>query len=523
MYKANAVVYDSDIKTHQSGDAGGLESAVTTMILSPDQSFEIFSQNCHRVGARMRVPITLTIPLPSVSAARVYQSLRSSGGFLLESMEGIPRRAVRSIIGTGISTTISLEDESSDFDPVKEMRTIMDENRIVQEAPAGFAGGLVGYIAYDMVTNLQKGYLDAGRDNESVVARFFVAEKGAVFDHQAEICTIFVTPVVTPGDDLDEIYHQSVNEALELAAAITGIKDDPEARDSDGEISTIVPDSTMNQEEFEEAVRKTLDHIRAGDIFQTVISRRFMVPYKGDPFTIYTEVRELNPSPYLYFLEFNDETIIGSSPEMLVKVENDLISTVPIAGTRPRGTDPEQDARLEEEMLADEKERAEHLMLVDLARNDIGKVAAFGSVEVPSFMEVEKFSHVQHITSQVTGMMREGCDRFDALASCFPAGTVSGAPKLRAMQIISELEPVPRGLYAGAVGYLGFDNKLEFAIAIRTTIVRNGIATFQTGAGIVADSDPTREFEETKQKAGAMLAALERASVKNSLKYGGAQ
>ncbi|MFH0968124.1 MAG: anthranilate synthase component I family protein, partial [Methanobacteriota archaeon] len=260
------------------------------------------------------------------------------------------------------------------------------------------------------------------------------------------------------------------------------------------------------------AVRETLEHIRAGDIFQAVISRRFEAPFTGDPFSIYTEVRSLNPSPYLYFLEFGDETIIGSSPEMLVKADGEDIYTVPIAGTRPRGKDPEDDDRLAAEMLADEKEKAEHLMLVDLARNDIGKVAAFGTVKVTSFMEVEKFSHVQHLTSLVTGKLHEGSDRFDALRSCFPAGTVSGAPKLRAMQIIAKLEPNPRGLYAGAVGYIGFDDRLEFAIAIRTTIVRDGVASFQTGAGIVADSDPTREYEETKQKAGAMLAALSRAS-----------
>lgn len=515
-------MHDSDTKPQLPGDAGGLESSVTVMNLSPDQSIENFTQRCQNVQTRIRIPVTLTIPLPPVSAARVYQGLRTSGGFLLESMEGIPRRAVRSIIGTDISTTITLDDEDPGFDPIQEMRTIMSENRIAQESPAGFAGGLVGYIAYDMVTSLHQGYLNAGREEGSPIARFFLVEKGAVFDHQAETCTVFVTPLVNPGDDPDEIYHRSVEEAEQLALEIMRIKGGPATRDHEEEIATIIPDSSMNQVEFEDAVRKTLGHIRAGDIFQTVISRRFMVPYRGDPFTLYTEVRELNPSPYLYFLEFGDETIIGSSPEMLVKVEKEQISTVPIAGTRPRGADPQQDARLAEEMLADEKERAEHLMLVDLARNDVGKVSAFGSVQVPSFMEVEKFSHVQHITSLVTGTMHENCDQFDTLASCFPAGTVSGAPKLRAMQIISELETKPRGLYAGAVGYLGFDNRLEFAIAIRTTIVRDGKATFQTGAGIVADSDPTREFEETTQKAGAMLAALERATAKHKRVCGGA-
>lgn len=265
-------------------------------------------------------------------------------------------------------------------------------------------------------------------------------------------------------------------------------------------------------------MKQTLEHIRAGNIFQAVISHRFQTPYTGDPFSIYEELRQLNPSPYLYFLEFGDETVIGSSPEMLIKADGEEIFTVPIAGTRPRGTTPAEDARLAEEMLADEKEKAEHLMLVDLARNDIGKVSAFGSVKVSSFMEVEKFSHVQHLTSQVTGRLRENSDRFDALGSCFPAGTLSGAPKLRAMQIIAELEPHPRGLYAGAVGYIGYDDRLEFAIAIRTTVVRDGVARFQTGAGIVADSNPTKEYEETRQKAGAMHAAISRAAAVETLR-----
>jgi anthranilate synthase component 1 len=381
------------------------------------------------------------------------------------------------------------------------------------KAPAGFAGGFVGYCAYDLVSRLNRGYLDAGREEATPLGRFMVVDSGIVLDHQRNTCTIFCTPLVRPGDEVRSVFDRAAEEIAGIYAEIQAAKEEPPAQpgrsDKKGELQV---SSTMEQEEYEEAVRKTLDHIRAGNIFQAVISRRFSVPFPKDPFRIYTRIRELNPSPYLYFLEFGDETIIGSSPEMLVKADGSGISTVPIAGTRPRGKDQAEDDRLAAEMLADEKERAEHLMLVDLARNDVGRVSAFGTVTVPSFMEVEKFSHVQHITSLVTGELHPEKDRFNALASCFPAGTVSGAPKLRAMQIIAELEPYPRGIYAGAVGYIGFDDRLEFAIAIRTVIVRDGIASFQAGAGIVADSDPGREFEETRQKAGAMLAALSRAA-----------
>jgi anthranilate synthase component 1 len=264
----------------------------------------------------------------------------------------------------------------------------------------------------------------------------------------------------------------------------------------------------VSREAYQEAVRKALEYIHAGDIFQVVLSRKITCHVREDPLDIYGAIRTINPSPYLYYLQFGDEAIIGSSPEMLVKVEGKSVQTVPIAGTRPRGNSVAEDTKLAAELLADPKERAEHLMLVDLARNDIGKISDFGSVNVPEYMEVEKFSHVQHIVSRVCGTLREDRDRFDAFASCFPAGTVSGAPKIRAMQIIAELETQPRGLYAGAVGYAGFSNDLEFAIAIRTLRFRRGFVEFSTGAGIVADSIPEREFEETEYKAGAMMKAI---------------
>jgi anthranilate synthase component 1 len=263
-----------------------------------------------------------------------------------------------------------------------------------------------------------------------------------------------------------------------------------------------------------ESVGRIKEHIAAGDIFQAVISRRLECEVSCDPFAIYATLRQINPSPYMYYLDFGDENVIGASPEMLVRVERRRVTTVPIAGTRPRGRSPGEDERLARELLQDQKELAEHTMLVDLARNDLGRVCRFGSVAVDGFLGIEKFSHVQHIVSTVTGVLKDNLDCYDALRSCFPAGTVSGAPKIRAMQIIGEEEPVGRGIYAGAVGYIGFDKNLEFAIAIRTVIMRANRASVQVGAGIVADSVPENEWAETESKAAAMVRAIEAAGVR---------
>ncbi len=255
-------------------------------------------------------------------------------------------------------------------------------------------------------------------------------------------------------------------------------------------------------------MKRAKEYIYAGEIFQVVLSQRFEVPFSGDPFEVYLALKKINPSPYMYCLELEDKAIVGSSPEILVRVEGRKVVTRPIAGTRPRGKDVVEDEALAREMLNDEKERAEHVMLVDLGRNDIGKVARFGSVTVDEFMSIEKYSHVQHMVSNVVGELREDKDAFDALEACFPAGTVSGAPKVRAMQIIEELEPTRRGIYAGAVGYFSFSGDMDFAIAIRTIVFQNGKAYVQAGAGIVADSVPEREYEETRNKGRGMLRAI---------------
>ena len=267
--------------------------------------------------------------------------------------------------------------------------------------------------------------------------------------------------------------------------------------------------SNLTQAEYEAMVEAAKEHIAAGDIIQVVLSQRFERETGADPFNIYRALRMVNPSPYMFFLQFGDIYLVGASPEMLVQVQGGKVSTHPIAGTRPRGRDRAEDAGLERELLADEKERAEHLMLADLGRNDIGRIARVGTVKVPRFMQVEHYSHVMHIVSEVEGDLREGLGPVHALRACFPAGTVSGAPKVRAMQIISELERDRRGPYAGAAGYIGYDGNMDTAIAIRTLLIRNGIASVQAGAGLVADSVPTTEYLETQHKARALLSAID--------------
>ncbi len=271
--------------------------------------------------------------------------------------------------------------------------------------------------------------------------------------------------------------------------------------------------SNVSRGKFLAAVRRVKQYIRAGDIFQAVLSQRFSVrlPHGADPFEIYRALREVNPSPYMFFLRMGDTSVLGASPELLIKVQGREAFYRPIAGTRPRGGDEAEDRRLAEEMLADPKERAEHIMLVDLGRNDLGRVCEYGSVRVEDLMTVERYSHVMHLVSNLRGRLRAGVDCFDALMACFPAGTVSGAPKVRAMQIIDELEPTRRGIYAGAILYLDFSGNLDSCIAIRTLVAKNGVAHVQAGAGIVADSVPTREYDETVNKAKALLAALEQA------------
>jgi anthranilate synthase component 1 len=325
------------------------------------------------------------------------------------------------------------------------------------------------------------------------------------FDHVQHRILIIANARVTADDDLESLYQFAcakisfLERELERSLSV--------ARTAGA--ASLEVRSNQTKEAFEDKVRAAKEYIAAGDIYQVVLSQRFESQVDADPFTVYRALRHVNPSPYMYFVRMGGVSVVGSSPEMLVRVEGDRVETHPIAGTRPRGRTPDEDVRLAEELKRNEKERAEHVMLVDLGRNDVGRVCQYGTVRVPQFMGLERFSHVMHLTSVVEGKLAEDRDRLDALVSCFPAGTVSGAPKVRAMQIIRELEPSGRGLYAGAVGYLDFAGNLDFCIAIRTVIMSEGRAFVQAGAGIVMDSNPAAEYEETRDKARALLRALE--------------
>jgi anthranilate synthase component 1 len=373
-----------------------------------------------------------------------------------------------------------------------------------------FTGGAVGYLGYDIVRSLED-LPDPPRDDRDLPdAILMVVDTLLVLDNLFNRATVIANVEVPAGASPAELRrlfndaHARIQEWLDrLAAPVLSaplqIEEPPDLA---------APSSTYEDGRFQSDVLRIKEYISAGDTFQTVLSRRLDLP-ASDPFLTYRYLRALNPAPYLYYLHCDEIHIIGSSPEILVRVEDTEVTVRPIAGTRRRGTTAAEDLALAEELLADPKERAEHLMLVDLGRNDVGRVAEYGTVRLTSFMAVERYSHVMHLVSEVKGQLRPGFDALAALAACFPAGTVSGAPKVRAMQIIDELEPVRRGPYAGAVGYVGWGARtLDTAIAIRTCVMKGGQAWVQAGAGIVADSDPAAEWQETEAKARAVLVAL---------------
>ncbi len=375
-----------------------------------------------------------------------------------------------------------------------------------------FLGGAIGYTAYDAIYDSWLG-VEKGFKSEIPELQYLLVSKTFVFDHVTEEIYIVVTPFVNPGSDAEEIYEKALLEAGTLynilkEAALSG--DSIEAAVSGGSIlsDSSSSDCSTGRQRFEESVLQAKEHIFAGDIFQAVLSRKCEFELEQSPFELYMQLRAINPSPYMYIFEFGDLAIVGASPETLLTVHKRTLITNPIAGTCPRGKNEAEDEAFASHMLNDEKERAEHVMLVDLGRNDVRMVTESGSVKVSEFMKVLKYSHVQHIESKVIGTLRPECDQFDAFRAIFPAGTLSGAPKIRAMEIISELEAFPRGIYGGGVGYYSWNGDVDFAIVIRTILVQGKKASVQAGAGIVADSDPGYEFRETERKMGAMLAAI---------------
>lgn len=465
------------------------------------------------------IPVSQVINADLDTPISVYKKIAPQGpAYLLESVEGGENLARHSFIGCDPFLLFSSRGETSIItgagrqetrqgSPLENLALIISGFRVYPTPGLPrFFGGAVGYLSYDAVRFMERVNLPRRGTPDLPDCSFIFAGTVLIFDHVRRTLTIVINS--RPGSSPEQSYDEAERRIAEVIKAVEGSL---AQKDAEGKTFTVAGpvEANITPGEFKAGVARVKEYIKAGDVLQVVLSRRLGMPFYGEPFEVYRKLRSLNPSPYLYYLDFGDAKVIGSSPEMLVRLDGGTVETCPIAGTRPRGGDPEADRRLARELLEDAKEKAEHLMLVDLGRNDLGKVSETGSVKVTRFMEVEKFSHVMHLVSHVTGRIAPDLGAFDALKACFPAGTVTGAPKVRAMEIIAELEPEARGVYAGAVGYFGFSGNLDMAIAIRTVIVHKGYAYVQAGAGIVADSDPELEYRETQNKAMALVKTLE--------------
>lgn len=441
--------------------------------------------------------------------------------FLLESVEGGEKMARYSFLGRNPFRTARAEGTSTIIEePGKAARTLkQDIFSVLQESTQVYhevrfpdlprlTGGAVGFFGYDCI-RLVEDIPDRHPGDIAVPdALWAFYDTICAFDHLKHQLVLIRSLFVDPDTDLERAWDDASTELDGLEALFSGDASEG-ARPAAGRVhlsGDVMPN--VSRDDFEVAVEKAKEYIREGDIFQVVLSQRFSSSYEGDPFNLYRALRQVNPSPYLFYLDFGDFRLVGSSPEVLVRVEEGRAELLPIAGTRPRGATEHEDGLLAEDLLADRKERAEHLMLVDLGRNDLGRVSAWGSVTVERYAYIERYSHVMHIVSSVASRLREGKHAMDALRACFPAGTVSGAPKVRAMEIIDELETTRRGPYAGAVGYLDFRGNLDTCITIRTMVVTHDTVYLQAGAGIVADSVPESEFEETLNKARALRTAM---------------
>jgi anthranilate synthase component 1 len=442
--------------------------------------------------------------------------------FLLESVEMEEKIGRYSFLGLATCTTIRARGTeieqvtdgkvtTASGNPVEYIKDYISRYKLAQlPGLPPLQSGLVGYFSYDTIRCFE----DIPRAKPDPLqlpdCYLMVADQLIVFDHVKHTLTVIKNVFLEEGEDPAEQYRRAAAKVEWLVRRINEIVLVPQNIGSRAQKKELPPfQSNTTREQYMDMVVKAKEYIHAGDIFQIVPSQRLSTKISGDPFDIYRALRRVNPSPYMFYLKFGDLKVVGSSPEVLVRVENGVVTTRPLAGTRHRGADPAEDKRLEEELLADPKERAEHVMLVDLGRNDLGRICEYGSVRVTEQMAVERYSHVMHIVSNVEGTARADANALDILGACFPAGTVSGAPKVRAMEIINELETEERGIYAGAVGYIDFSGNLDTCIAIRTIVVKDDTAYIQAGAGIVADSDPAREYEETINKATALLKAVE--------------
>ena len=459
------------------------------------------------------VPIYREINADLETPVSAYLKIaRPPYSFLLESVEGGEHIARYSFLGTDPVDVIKTGpgQRYGAVDPLIPIEAELSRFKLVNVPdPQRFNGGAVGYLSYEAVNHFER-LPSPERDllelPESV---FMMTTTFLIFDHLRH--KIRVVSHVRLDGDVGDAYAEAVQRIDGLVSRLESPLRLPssDARPSPDREPSVT--SNMTRDKYEDMVRQVKKYIYQGDVIQAVVSQRLERPTTAHPFQIYRALRAINPSPYMYYLELDDFHIVGASPELLVQVENGDVATHPIAGTRPRGADSEEDATLEEALRTSEKERAEHIMLLDLGRNDIGRVSEPGTVQVTQLMDVERYSHVMHMVSHVTGRLREGYTSYDALRACFPAGTLSGAPKIRAMEIIAELEPDKRGPYSGAVGYFDMSGNMDTAITIRTLVIKDGMAYAQAGGGIVFDSTPEEEYQETLHKASALLRAMEEA------------
>jgi len=439
--------------------------------------------------------------------------------FLLESIEGGEKWGRYTFLGSSPSVVIRTRGDLVEIlktgdglvslqskDPLGAVRDYLSRFIPVEvDGLPRFFGGAVGYLGYDMVRYFEDLESDKPAEIGAWDSCFLITDTLLIFDSVRQKIKV-VANAHLEGVTADEAYLDATGR---INALIARLKAPLPVQDTKAGGKPVVLSSNMHRSDFESAVEKAKEYVRSGDIIQVVLSQRFSAELTVDPLDIYRVLRTLNPSPYMFFLRLDDTLVVGASPEVMVRKEGELVELRPIAGTRPRGATPEEDVRLEQELLADPKERAEHVMLVDLGRNDLGRVCKTGTVKVSELMTVERYSHVMHIVSNVQGEIDGGRDAFDLVRATFPAGTLSGAPKVRAMEIIDELEPSKREIYGGAVGYFSFSGNMDLAIAIRTLVIKDGKIHLQAGAGIVADSDPAAEYQETVNKAMAVVKAME--------------
>ncbi len=482
-----------------------------------------FEEFCEKAKEGNTVPVYRTILADmETPVSAFYKLMPNPFAFLLESVEGGETVARYSFLGSqpsvlfhskGNQVTIEYLSKSKTVsqthsEPLQALETLMQQYQPVEvDGLPPFHGGAVGYMSYDMVRFVEELPDDTVDELQIPECFFIIAETLLVFDHVNHQIKVVANAYID--EDVDAAYADAIQriDAIIEKLNTRTISGTTGARPAEGISKTV--NSNFTKAAYEAVVNRAKEYIAAGDIIQVVPSQRLSRPVTVEPFDIYRALRMVNPSPYMYYLKFDSFDIVGASPEMMVRVEDGLVQTRPIAGTLPRGNTPQEDKALEKELISDAKERAEHVMLVDLGRNDLGRVCQYNTVEVTDLMIIERFSHVMHIVSHVIGQLRAEFSAFDVIRACLPAGTLSGAPKIRAMEIIDELEPTRRGPYGGAVGYFSFSGSADTAITIRTAIIKDGVAYVQAGGGVVADSVPETEYYETMNKARALLRAID--------------